>query len=102
MESFTHHHPRHEPRTWRTRAQKPGVPSTPEELKAALQRIADAPDQQACVRFIAKLLEPFPTDDCFRFWVQPRGSLRGRTPLQALADHQLRQLQDAAEAFADA
>lgn len=76
--------------------------STPEQLRAGLLAAAKSREQQRSMQRVSRILEPLPHAAHLQFWLQPRDSLRGFTPLQALDAGQLHRLEEAAEAFANA
>lgn len=80
----------------------PAASATSEQMKAEPHRAATSLERQCCLRWVNRLLDEQPEVERTHFWHTPRASLHGRTPLQALEHGELRRLQEAAEAFANA
>jgi hypothetical protein len=63
---------------------------------------AGPPHQRAKVQAVAKALGEIPAGAKLQFFLAPRGSLGGATPLEALAQGKLALVKDVALAFAEA
>lgn len=76
--------------------------TSPDEFTSLLLAVAETQAQRQCLHWIDHLLRDFSHPERLHFWRTPRGSLHGSTPLKALQEGRLRQLEEAAEAFAEA
>lgn len=75
---------------------------TADELEVRLLAAAPTEAHRCALHWANRRLRDMAHEDRMQFWLLPRGSLRGRTPLQALQGGDLHRLQEAAEAFAAA
>jgi hypothetical protein len=62
---------------------------------------ADPTYQRSQLEAVAKVLGDLPGGVKLQFFLNPKGSLGGVTPLQALAEGKLQKVKDIAAAFAD-
>jgi hypothetical protein len=74
---------------------------SPEQLDGRLQGVATTPEQRRCIEGISAVLAPLTHGARLQFWFNPRGSLAGLTPLEALARGHLEQVRVAAKGFAE-
>ena len=74
---------------------------TPEQLELRLQNLATTPSEHKRIEAISAALARLTHGARLQFWLNPKGSLGGLTPLEAVARGQFEKVRDVAEAFAE-